>query len=144
MRKLRQFIWHSPFVILLGLISGPLLYLYFEPPYLRYEDLPWPVTLAKVRPGQVIPVRVRRCNDSKQVRAYTVTHQLVSVDSERRYVMEPRLTTIEPGCETTTSEINVIPAGTPPGMYRVVGAGIGDTLRSWAVPWHSQPFEVTQ
>jgi hypothetical protein len=118
---------------------------WFERPALRYEALPWPPTLKQVRPGEVIPLRVRRCNDSDQVIAYVVTHQLQAIDGPARFVMEPRTTTIEAGaCETVTSEINQVPAGTPPGHYRVVGAGIVQgSLRTFVVPWHSAPFEVT-
>lgn len=117
---------------------------WFEKPALRYENLPFPVVLQQVRPGEIIPIRVRRCNDSNQEITYTVVHALHAVDSDVRYVMLPRLTTMGPNiCETVTSMINDVPLDARPLRYKIVGAGIiQGSLRSFIVPWYSAPFEV--
>jgi len=118
---------------------------WIEKPHIRYEGVPFAVGPGPFRPGQVIPMQVTRCNDTKTDGVYTVAHALKNVTTGAVYVMEPRVTVIQPGCKTVTSLINVVPPGTPPGRYFLTGSALASgSLRSWIVPWHSQPFEVTQ
>lgn len=126
--------------------SGLILWaLYFEKPFLSYVNLPFPVRLAQVKAGEVIPLTVRRCNSSDVIRFYDVTHEIRSLSDPSR---PPRILTSErvsiaPGCTEGVSLINMVPKNSPPGRYVVTGLGIVQgTARTFAVPWYSQPFEV--
>jgi len=117
--------------------------LYIERPDLTYENLPFPAELRQVRAGQVMPLTVRRCNHSTGIKAYVITHALVNVETGAKIIMPDALTTMQPGCETVTSTINLVPTATPPGRYYVSGAGIIEgRIRTWVVPWTSEAFEV--
>lgn len=119
---------------------------YFEKPYLEYRNLPFPPTLQRVRPGQIIPLTVVRCSSADDVRSYTVTHELRNeVPGKPTVIMPAELVAITPGCHRSTSLINLVPLGTPGGAYRVHGIAIvSGALRSISVPWTSQPFEVIE
>lgn len=130
-------------VIAMGAFLG--YFFFLEPPYLTYENLPFPPHLKQVRQGEVMPLTVRRCNRSDEMKAYIVAHELqsLSVPPGKVVVMPSQLTTALPGCETVTSLINLVPAATPPGVYRVVGAAlIEGHMSSHVVPWYSESFEV--
>ena len=117
----------------------------FEKPFLSYENVPFPTQIAQVKAGDAIPVTVRRCSTADGPRFYDISHELRSVANPEHNVvtLKGERAKITPGCATGTSRINVIPPGTPPGMYYVTGLGIVEgTLRTFAVPWSSQPFEV--
>lgn len=147
MHSLQKWARHAPYSIAFGLVAGLGLALWFQPPYLTYENLPFPPHLKAVRAGEVMPLTVRRCNSSGTLQAYLVTHELDSLSNPAMaaIVMPALPTAIKPGCETVTSLINLVPAATPPGRYRIVGTGITQgALRSHVVPWHSEPFDVVE
>lgn len=131
-----------------GLLCGVLLaWAYFvQKPYLSYTNLPFPANLQQVKPGQVMPLTVRRCSSSSTIESYTVTHSLQNLDGKSPAVIMPAtLVTVEPGCAISTSLIDLVPDATPPGKYRIVGVAIiQGTLRTFPVPWWSQEFEVTK
>jgi len=145
MHSLQKWARHDPFSIAFGIAVGLGLALWFQPPHLTYENLPFPPHLKAIKAGEVMPLTVRRCNNSDSLQAYLVTHKLESLSNPEMVaiVMPAMPTGIKPGCETVTSLINLVPAATPPGRYRIIGAGIiQGALRSYVVPWHSEPFDV--
>jgi hypothetical protein len=131
--------------IMFGGTVGFLAYLWLEPPFLSYKNLPFPTKQYQVKAGQVIPLHVRRCSSAASVQAYAVTHELRSETRPEAppYIMPAEFVTIVPGCEEGVSLINRVPDATPPDRYRVHGlAIINGPFRPRTVPWHSQPFEV--
>lgn len=133
-----------PMSIAVGLMVGALYLLWFQEPYLTYKNLPFPPTLQTVKPGQVMPLTVVRCSSASTIKSYTITHELRNEDGRSPAVIMPAtLVTVAPGCAQTTSLVNLVPAATPPGRYRIVGVAIVEgALRSIPVPWSSQAFEV--
>ena len=133
-------------VMIISTVATVVWALFIDQPYLSYKNLPFPTTIQKVRAGEVIPLRVYRCNDTDTVQVYTVAHLIVSLDKELpSFVLPPNeLVPIEAGCTEAVSMINRIPQEAPPGTYSVVGVARIPMLlgRKALVPWHSQPFEV--
>lgn len=117
---------------------------YIEPPFLSYHNLPFPADLQRVKPGQVMPLTVERCSTSKNIESYTITHELRYESGDRPAIVMPAtLVTVPPGCHRAINLVNLVPSVTPPGRYRIYGfAIVQGSLRSFAVPWSSQPFEV--
>lgn len=134
----------APWALLVGGIAGWLAWLWFEPPWLTYTNVPFPARVIQVRAGEVVPVTVARCSTATEPRAYDVTRQLERQDQPAQPVLLPLArVTADPGCVTATSRLHAVPPGTPPGIYRLTGrALIEGSLHSHVVPWHSQPFEV--
>ena len=117
---------------------------WFEPPFLSYQGLPFKVS-GPARPGESVQLVVTRCNSSSSPQDYELSHWLKNIDTGDPPVVLPAglVPTIKPGCETGRSAMNVIPAGTPPGHYKIGGAGVAKgTLRTVNVDWYSEPFEV--
>ena len=116
---------------------------FVDQPYLSYSNLPFPVLTPKVRVGDPVMMTVIRCNSDKVDRVYILGRTLVPVNKGPAYVMPAGATAISPGCHTSISAINVIPAGVEPGMYYIEGrAEVSGELRSFNLGWRSQPFEV--
>lgn len=131
---------------LFGCVVLMLYGLFLERPFLTYENLPFPPQYKQVRPGEVIPLMVRRCSSSRQTQVYSVTHSLESADTNTLSVILPpnEHVSIPPGCTTSLSLINRIPKEVPPGHYRIAGRARVDSLfgERW-IPWFSEVFEVT-
>ena len=126
-------------------LSATLVYLrYFEPPFLSYPGLPFQVE-GPARPGESVRLIVTRCNSSSKPRNYELSHWLQNTDTNEPATVLPAgpVPPIKPGCQTSRSAMNVIPAGTPPGRYRIGGVGQAEgTLRTTPVEWYSETFEV--
>ena len=126
-------------------LTATLVYLrYFEPPFLSYKGMPFQVE-GPARPGESVKLIVTRCNSDSKPRDYELSHWLHNIDTGDEPVPLPagKVPTIKPGCWTGRSAMNVIPVGTPPGRYRVGGAGMAEgTLRTIPVEWYSETFEV--
>lgn len=118
-------------------------WLYLQPPALSYPEIPFPVVTTKVKAGEVVQVRVTRCNADPSPHSYTVLRQLSKVDGTQVYVYPSSTITVVPGCVVVTSVLNTIPEGTPPGKYFISGVTeTNDRLRPNAIPWHTDTFEV--
>jgi uncharacterized lipoprotein YbaY len=135
--------------VLMTLVCGAFLVwaLFVEESFLYYENLPFPAKLKQVHAGEAIPLVVRRCNKASTVRFYDVTHELHSASdrNSKPYVLHSERVTLPPGCHETVSLVNVIPPNTPAGIYIASGLGITEgSIRTFSIPWRSQPFEVTQ
>lgn len=116
----------------------------FEGPFLSYPALPFKA-LGPARPGESVKLLVTRCNSHDVPRDYELSHWLKDINGVAPAIVLPsvRVPLLNPGCETGISAANVVPAGTPPGRYIVGGLGIvHGTLRTFRVPWYSEPFEV--
>ena len=129
------------FVALAGAMVGYLAI--FEGPFLSYPSLPFKV-LGSARPGESVRLLVTRCNSSSEPLDYELSHWLKNIDAADPAVILPAgRVPLNPGCETVISAANVIPVGTPPGRYVVGGMGVvKGTLRTFRVPWYSEPFDV--
>lgn len=132
--------WGGMLALLLTLIWGGFL----ERPYLSYGNLPFPVLTPRVKPGEPVLLEVLRCNSDDRQRVYGMGRTLVPLDSRGpSYVLPAGAASIDPGCNTSVSAVNVIPLGVPPGRYYVQGsAEINGSLRTFVLHWASQPFEV--
>ena len=119
--------------------------LFFEPPWLTYPVQPFPIPIKSVQQGDVIPMRVVRCNNSGVRRNYSIARSIVDVNTNTAYALPDFLTWIDPGCQNTVSVAHRIPVTLPPGNYRVIGISeIHGALRSTHVEWRSEPFAVEE
>ena len=118
-------------------------YAFFEPPYLTYENLPFPVLTPVVHDGEPVLLMVGRCNNDDKTRIYGISHRLVG--EHLTILLSAVPTSIEPGCTTAISAVNVIPKGVPPGTYHIEGyAEVQGTLRTSSVSWRSATFQVVR
>lgn len=120
--------------------------LYFmvgEKSALSYRNIPFPATIESVRVGEVIPLRVVRCNSDSVPRTYNLTHSLYEVN-KGFYILLPGVSAmIQPGCADSISALNRVPVDTPPGRYKLFGASeVRGTLRTFSVEWHSGEFDI--
>ncbi len=128
------------FLLIWGVYS-----LWFEPPWLSYKNLPFPVKVDVVRPGQKVPLRVVRCSKEKEERLYLLSHNLTNMSTGKNYILISGAVPIKPGCHDETSLANEIPLtfDGEDGTYMVSGvAEISGMIRQYTVKWHSQPFRI--
>jgi hypothetical protein len=118
--------------------------MFYQKPWLTYENLPFPPMSIAGEPGQILPLLVKRCNNDSVPHVYEVTHSLESVgDNPRYYLLESQVLRIAPGCSEAVSLANRLPKQIPPGEYRLFGAAeIHSGFRSFQVEWHSAQFIV--
>lgn len=138
------FDWTLKLLAVLGVISlGIVIYaLYFEPPFLRYQNLPFPVA-TPVEQGRTVPIVIERCNDSKKERVYMSARTLRNVETGREVQLPESTVSIKPGCDRMLSRAVVIPLETPPGKYIIDGEGIAQgLLRKHGVDWYTEQFDV--
>lgn len=120
-----------------------IVYVLLEKPPLRYSNLPFPVMLSPVKDGEVAKIRVSRCNDDDHTRLYLVARSLIHIPSGDSIVMPATTVSIEPGCRTVVSSVNVVPVGTPAGKYFIKGVGeVNGLVRTHTVSWSSEAFDV--
>ena len=145
--KTRCTFWSMFWVFVASAVATLVYLLYFEPPFLSYKGLPFQVE-GPARPGESVKLIVTRCNSSDKPRDYELSHWLQNINTiNTKETPTPlpagKVPVIKPGCWTSRSAMNVVPAGTPPGIYRVGGAGQAEgTLRTVPVEWYSEWFEV--
>lgn len=122
--------------------------LFFQTPYLTYENLPFPTVIEQVAPGEVMPIQIARCNSDHVLHNYTTTRAIERVDPDKHgdpdYIMlPPSHVNIVPGCTTSISLLNRMPEHVPPGKYRLLGVAEVETpFRTHLVKWYSQTFQV--
>lgn len=114
----------------------------FERPYLSYSNLPFPA-VPTVRAGEAVELTITRCSRSRSRRSYLTTHVLRNEASGLVALLPEVLVDIEPGCISSLSRINVVPASTAPGWYTVSGqARVDGLVVTHHVAWASTPFQV--
>lgn len=117
---------------------------YIEQPAISYAPLPFPITAKAIYPGGVATATATRCNSTKSTITYKSSRQLQRENSNQAaLILESVVITIQPGCSTVSTRVNVVPDGTPPGYYRFSGVAIFKGLMvDHEVPWNTDVFEV--
>lgn len=118
-------------------------FLFLEPPYLVYRNIPFEPMVKAIYAGEVIPMKVSVCNNASRPTTYTLARSLQDVNTLALISMSDVLIRSVPGCRESISLAHVVPHGVAPGKYRLIGqTEIEGTLRTFKVGWDSQPFEV--
>ena len=113
----------------------------FEPPWLTYTNSPFPVLNSPVRPGTAVQMMVGRCSSANVTRVYALSRALVC--GKASLLLPAGLVSIEPGCTSVVSAVNIVPLGAPPGRCYLHGFGeIQGVVHTNSVEWKSQPFDV--
>lgn len=138
------FSWMLRILAVFGTVSV-LIFVYgmfFEPPYIRYQNLPFPVA-TPVEQGRTVPIIIERCNDSKNERVYMSARTLVNTDNGVSVQLPEATVSLKPGCDRTISRSVTVPIETPPGNYRIEGEAIAQGLvRKQRVDWYTEQFQV--
>ena len=130
---------------LTAMMSTAFYFLIFEKPYLVYRNIPFPPLVKAVHEGEVIPIKVSLCNNSRVPTTFTLARSLQEVDTRATIFMSDVLIRSAPGCREAVSLAHVIPYGVPPGNYRLIGqTEIEGTLRNFRIGWDSLPFQVLE
>lgn len=131
--------------LLMGMTSiGLFAYSLVEPPPLTYQNRPFPVLTEKVRPGSAVQLSAERCSSADSVTTYGTTHALRNEKTKMVILLPDMKLSIDPGCHSSISRINVVPESTPPGMYAAFGiATVDGFFKSHRAAWNSEVFEVT-
>lgn len=127
------------------LTGAVLIYLtLIEKPYLSYPTLPIPVVKKAVYPGDILEIKVTRCNASNSRKAYTSTRFLDNTgDDQEVLVFELVGVIAPPGCVTSISRAHRIPDSTAEGEYQLTGvATVTGIIRNFYVEWYTEPFRV--
>jgi hypothetical protein len=133
---------------LFAVCSSILIYArWFEKPWLVYQNLPFPPVILKVHPGDVVPLVIERCNSTKVIKQYSITHSLLNTDSKNLGLLPVLLPSLplslEPGCNRYITKVHIVPIDTAPGTYKFFGsASVQGLLVTHDVEWYSEEFEV--
>lgn len=122
-----------------------LIYLiWLEQPYLSYTNLPLPLLKDRIYAGEQLPLRVNRCNTSKQTQTYMVARSLHNLDVPSDVIaLESTAVSVLPGCTSDVTLLHRIPVFVEPGHYQLRGvAMVPGLIRNFLVEWHSEPFTV--
>ena len=87
MRMFRVF-WTMFWVFVVSLSATLVYLLYFEPPFLSYQGLPFQVE-GPARPGESVKLIVTRCNSSDKTRDYELSHWLQNIDTNEPQIPLP-------------------------------------------------------
>ena len=117
---------------------------YIEKPYVTYTPLPFPMPQKAVYPGGVATATATRCNTRSTEVSYKSTRQFKRENSnEPAIILEPVWITIQPGCSSVSTRVNVVPATATPGFYRFSGTAIiKGLIVEHEVAWNTDVFEV--
>lgn len=130
---------------------------YLKPAPVKYLNLPWaiadPVTekplrvkdhgMAKIHPGDSIPLYVERELTEGTMRSYDVTREFVCQGRTPQF-FESRLAPIRQGEPYFISKLNRAPIDAVPGtICKIRGIGeIDEGLQHYSLPWESEEFEI--
>lgn len=147
--------WHVVFVFLdrhakWGWIIAALMFAanswryFYEVPWLSYQNTPFQVSGKNFVPGEIVPLRVVRCNNTTQTQVYEVIRTLQPISPlGRPYAMARTIIDLTPGCKDSQSLANQLPPDVIPGKYRILGVSeVDGVFRRYRVSWESQPFDV--
>jgi hypothetical protein len=118
---------------------------FIEGPYLSYPDTPFPVVGTTFHAGEIVPLRVTRCNSDNRQHSYYLAHAVMNVKTKATYVMPEEYVQVPMGCTFGISFTHRLPVVLPPGQYIIFGgAQIRGTIRYFDVEWQSEPFVVVK
>lgn len=138
------FVWMLRLMSVFGIISAFIVVyaVWFEEPYIRYQNLPFPVE-TPVEQGRTVPIVIERCNDSNTEQAYMSSRSLRNVDTEKTVLLPSGSVSMKPGCERSTSRSVVIPQETEPGNYVIEGEVLYQgILKKHSLKWYTETFQV--
>lgn len=115
-----------------------------EKSYLSYPVKPFPVAPGILRPGDIIPMKITRCNADNTAHSYQVARGMQEVTTGRLIPMESIYSLLLTGCKTADPTLaHRIPLGTAPSRYRFYGGSVTHgILRTYEVTFESEPFDV--
>ena len=144
LQQIRNFLTVLILLMSMGIAAVYFYSAYIEMPYLTYSPLPFPITAKTVYPGGVATALATRCNTTKSSISYKSSRQLKRENSNQpAAILDSVLVTIEPGCSSVQTRVNVVPDETPPGFYRFSGVAIVKGLVvEHEVGWNTDVFEV--
>lgn len=144
LEKVRSFL--LVLILLMGMgIGGVYFYsAYLEKPPLSYSPLPFPITAKAIYPGGVATAIATRCNTTNAPISYKSSRQLKRENSNQpAIILDSVVITIEPGCSSVSTRVNVVPEETPLGFYRFSGVALPKGLMvEHEVLWNTDVFEV--
>jgi hypothetical protein len=134
---------------IMTIVMSAIAWAIFQPPTITLEELPWHISSdTKIfYPGDTVPLLSKRCNRTNNVLIYTVVRTFRSIEnSELPPLLFPDIKlSIDPGCRSSVSELNVLPANIKQGTYQIVGfAIVKGPLGDIQVPYYSEPFVVRE
>ena len=131
-----------PVIVIVIAIMSPVLFPLIAPTPLRFTNQPFPISEQTVHTGDSLTITVARCNDTWFTVTYTAEWQLVRTDG--LHVLLPLDGQMKmPGCSTYVESVNLIPSGTPPGTYHIVGiASVPTPWETYNVPFVTDRFDI--
>ena len=144
LENIRNFLLATLSLLITIVLAGYVYSAFIEEPYIKYNPMPFPVVTQTVYPGGVATATATRCNTQKHPITYKSSRRLTRENSNQpALVLESVLITIEPGCSSVATRINVVPENTPPGFYRFSGvAMVKGLIVEHEVGWNTDVFEV--
>ena len=144
LQNVRNFLMATLSFLIISVLIVYLYSAYIEKPYLSYAPMPFPVTAKAIYPGGTATATATRCNTSKSAISYKSSRQLKRENSNQAaIILESVVITIEPGCSSVSTRVNVVPEETPVGFYRFSGVARPMGLMvEHEVPWNTDVFEV--
>lgn len=140
---------HTNFIQLIlaatiGLVVATTLWFgFFEPPFLVYKNLPFPVQNHTVAAGDEIHFYVMRCVHNAEEHVFMATRTIVDAATAKRTLLPATFVTLLPGCTSSTDALVTVPTDFPPGRYYLAGViEAQGTIRVRYVPWRSEFFTV--
>ena len=118
--------------------------LFIEKSYLSYPNAPFPVRATALRPGDVIPMEIARCNKDRVDHSYSVARALREVRTGKIIPMESFYSMAPAGCDLPSVwRIHKVPADAEPGRYEFFGGAVTHGIvRTFDVNFKSQQFDV--
>jgi hypothetical protein len=126
-------------------------YGFLQPSWLSYpRGSTFEPTRAEFRPGEVVTLKVFRCNSSDEQEIYLIAARLIRLDQPAPpaaptapAVLPGAPVLIQPGCMEEASKATRLADDTDPGTYFIQGLSKVDGLwRTSRVEWSSAPFVV--
>lgn len=124
-------------------------YVFLEPSWLSYPaGSVFDPVRETFKPGDVVPLKVTRCNSSDEPEIYLIGARLIRLDQPANDPSPPVVlpgapVLIVPGCLDEISKATTLPADTKPGVYFIQGlARTEGHVRSTSQAWSSRKFTV--
>jgi hypothetical protein len=122
-------------------------FVFFEKPWLTYENLPFPIKIQPVFPGELIPIEVLRCNKSGKTQHYSIARSLENIKTGEFTTLPPIEVNMKAGCdaEPQMSTAHYAPLLMKDGEYRLFGTSqIQGLIVTHMVEWTSINFKIVK